>query len=353
MRDIVWVDQLAVVDTDTAGPKIAKLGDLGAAGVTVPAGFAVTTGAYREVIGQSSIANRIDEMLADVFGAGQPELRRLAAAAREMVGDTELPTSLADAIGEAYDSLCSRCGSERLPTAVRSSAIGEDAADTSFAGQFDSYLGVTGAANIVEAVRSCWASLFTERAVTYRAAKGIGHADCPMAVGVFELIDARSSGVAFSVHPVTGRDDRIVIEGSWGWGEAIVQGLVTPDRVEVGKSDGRILDYVVSDKAVMSTLDRKAGRVHEVDVPTESRGARALSDEEVLAISEAVVLIEEHFGHPVDVEWVASPIGNDDARITVVQARPETIHGPDGLASRPEWNPAGYAMKYAFGDKTR
>lgn len=349
----MWVDQLALADADTAGPKIAKLGDLGAAGVTVPAGFAVTTAAYWEVIGQSSVAGRIDEMLADVAGTGQPELRELAAAAREVVRHTELPTSLVDAIGEAYDSLCSRCGSERLPTAVRSSAIGEDAADTSFAGQFDSYLGVIGTANIVEAVRSCWASLFTERAVTYRAAKGISHDNCPMAVGVFELIDARSSGVAFSVHPVTGRADRIVIEGSWGWGEAIVQGLVTPDRVEVGKSDGRILDYVVSDKAVMSTLDRSAGRVHEVEVPSELRSARALSDEEVLAISGAVGLIEEHFGHPVDVEWVASPTENDDARITVVQARPETIHGPDGVASRPEWNPAGYAMKYAFGDKTK
>jgi len=353
MSNIVWLDQLVLADIDRAGPKIAKLGDLRAAGVVVPAGFAVTTDAYSHVIGRSAVARRIESLFGDVTPTDQTELRDLAATAREMVCDTELPASLVDEIGEAYQTLCSQRGNDALPTAVRSSATGEDAADASFAGQFDSYLGVTGADNVVSAVQACWASLFTERAVTYRAGKGITHEDCPMAVGVLELIDARTSGVAFSVHPVTGRNDRVVIEGSWGWGEAIVQGLVTPDRVEVGKSDGRILDYVVSDKTVMSTFDREGGRVHEVDVPAELRQVRVLSDDEVSAISEAVCLIEEHFGHPVDVEWVASPSAGNGASITIVQARPETVHGPDGAPPHPEWNPAGYAMKYAFGNKTK
>ncbi len=353
MNQIEWLENLSLEDVSVAGPKMAKLGDLRAAGVTVPAGFTVTSAAYIEAVSDTPVAARIDELLADVAAADQPEMGKLAAAAREMICATALSPSLIEAIGQAYQSLSLRFGADSLPTAVRSSATGEDAADASFAGQFDSYLGVTGHAEVVDAVLSCWASLFTERAVTYRAGKGIRHHDCPMAVGVLELIDARASGVAFSVHPVTGRSDRIVIEGSWGWGEAIVQGLVTPDRVEVGKSDGRILDYVVADKTVMSTFDSEGGRVFETDVPDELKGARALSDAEVLAISEAVVLIEDHFGHPVDVEWVAGPASEEESRITIVQARPETVHGADGAVTPPQWNPAGYAMKYAFGNKVK
>jgi len=353
MGDIAWIQDLTSTDIGLAGPKIAKLGELGTAGVRVPRGFVVTTGAYQRASDNTDAPAKIDALIDGVAGADSSTIRELAKRARDVVSAIRLPVSLRDAIGHAYGDLCGASGDSALPTAVRSSATGEDAADASFAGQFDSYLGVTGASNVIDAVRSCWASLFTERAIIYRAEKGIRHHDCPMAVGVLELVDARASGVAFSVHPVTGRDDRIVIEGSWGWGEAIVGGLVTPDRAEVGKSDNRILDYVVSDKTVMSDFDREAAEVLEVAVPPELRTARALSDEEVLEISDAVQLIERHFGHAVDVEWVASPVAPGDSRITIVQARPETVHAPDGPADRPEWSAGGYALKYAFGEKPK
>ena len=131
----------------------------------------------------------------------------------------------------------------------------------SFAGIFDTYLGVSGPDRVLNAVRQCWASLFSTRAVACRLRAGTHHRDMPMAVGVIELIHARASGVAFSAHPVTGKTDRIVIETSWGWGEAVVQGLVTPDHIEVGKADGRVLKYQVADKTVVSAFDYAVGRV--------------------------------------------------------------------------------------------
>ncbi len=351
--DIAWIDDLTSSDSALAGPKIAKLGELGSSGVRVPAGFVVTTAAYERTVAGTPAGREVEQLLAGAAIRDHGAIGQLAADARALISSIDLPRSLLDAVAQAYEELCIACGQTALPTAVRSSATGEDAADASFAGQFDTYLGVTGHEGVVEAVRACWASLFTERAVIYRAEKGIRHDDCPMAVGVLELVEARASGVAFSVHPLTGRDDRVVIEGSWGWGEAIVGGLVTPDSAAVGKSDRRILEYVVNNKAVMSDFDREASRVVEVPVPSELRTARAMSDEEVLEISDSVQMIERHFGHAVDVEWVAEPAPSGESQITIVQARPETVHGPSGAADKPQWNAGGYALKYAFGDKPK
>ncbi len=344
---ILWVDEIDTDLTSVAGPKIAKLGELRSLALDIPRGFVVTTHAFTDVVGTSELAAAIDARLTGVSPSEHRRVGDAARAIRTMIGSQPLPAGLRSAIITAYDELCRMCGTN-TPTAVRSSATGEDSTDASFAGQFDTYLGVTGAEAVVDAVKSCWASLFTDRALAYRLERGVDHRECPMAVGVLELIEARASGVAFSVHPVTGRSDRIVIEGSWGWGEAIVGGLVTPDRVEIGKTDDRVLDYVVSHKAVMSDFDRRAGIVTEVEVPPEIRDVRVIEDHELSLITAAVRLIEEHFGHAVDVEWVLSH-DNDRSRVTIVQARPETVHGPGGGTEGVKWDPAGYAMKYAFG----
>ncbi len=344
---ILWIDDIDTRRTLVAGPKIAKLGELGNLNLDIPRGFVVTTHAFTDVVAAGDLAQAIHDRLAGVSPADHNQVGEAARAVRTMIESQPLPPELRSAVGHAYAELCRRCGQE-VPTAVRSSATGEDSSDASFAGQFDTYLGITGAEAVVEAVRSCWASLFTDRALAYRLERGIDHRQCPMAVGVLELVEARASGVAFSVHPVTGRSDRIVIEGSWGWGEAIVGGLVTPDRIEVGKTDDRVLDYVVSHKLVMSDFDRVAGRVTDVEVPPEIRDVRVIEDHELALITAAVRTIEEHFGHPVDVEWVLSH-DDDRSRVTIVQARPETVHGPGGGPADVKWDPAGYAMKYAFG----
>src|SRR5689334_10340404 len=252
---------------------------------------------------------------------------------------------LAAAIGDAYEELCSRCFEINVPAAVRSSAIGEDSSTASFAGIFDSYLGVSGPDRVLDAVRSCWASLFSTRAVAYRLRNGLHYAEMPMAVGVIELIHARASGVAFSAHPVTGKTDRVVIETNWGWGEAVVQGLVTPDHIEVGKADGRVLKYQVADKTVVSAFDYAVGRVIETEMPARLVSRRVLDEEQITAITDAVLAVERHYGYPVDVEWVLDRHRREGEPVCVVQAR--TVTAPPTAPT--EWNPAAMAAKYVFG----
>jgi pyruvate,water dikinase len=171
----------------------------------------------------------------------------------------------------------------------------------------------------------------------------------PIAVGVIELIHARCSGVAFSVHPVTGKADRIVVETSWGWGEAIVQGLVTPDHIEVGKADGRILSHQVAAKKVVSAFDYAAGQVVEIDMPARLVDRQVLDDEQVAAVVDAVLAVERHYGYPVDVEWVLDRHRRPGDPVCVVQARPVTVVNPVADQAPAEWNPVAMAAKYAFG----
>ncbi len=206
---------------------------------------------------------------------------------------------------------------------------------------FETYLGVSGADRVTEAVRSCWASLYDARALAYRIEHGLDHRSARMAVGVVALVDARSSGVAFSVHPRTGKRDRVVIEANWGWGGALVQGLVVPDRVEVDRDDRRVLRHDVASKDVISAFDEAAGMVAEMPMPPGLRDRAVLDDEQIGQIVAAVLAVEERYGHPVDVEWVLDRSGGPP---WVVQARPVT-----GLPDREPvtgWDP----VRYAFGD---
>ena len=283
-------------------------------------------------------AEKITRLLAE----GLPRL-----VIRAELAGRDLGADLAALIGEAYEELSSRCFEINVPTAVRSSAIGEDSGTASFAGIFDTYLGVSGQDRVLDAVRACWASLFNTRAVAYRLRAGTHHRDMPMAVGVIELIHARASGVAFSAHPVTGKTDRVVIETSWGWGEAVVQGLVTPDHAEVGKADGRVLKYQVADKTVVSAFDYAVGRVIETEMPARLVSRRVLDEEQVAAITDAVLAVERHYGYPVDVEWVLDRHRREGEPVCVVQARPVTVTAPQTAPT--EWNPAAMAAKYVFG----
>src|SRR2546429_5811053 len=330
------------------GAKMGRLAELLRAGVSPPKGFTVTVEAFRRHWDQA----RLDEVAEASLGglgaeAGPAEIEAAAGAIRAELAGRELDADLAALIGDAYEELSSRCFEINVPTAVRSSAIGEDSATASFAGIFDTYLGVSGPDRVLGAVRACWASLFNTRAVAYRMRAGTHHRDMPMAVGVIELIHARASGVAFSVHPVTGKTDRIVIETSWGWGEAVVQGLVTPDRVEVGKADGRVLKYQVADKAVVSAFDYAVGRVVETEMPARLVSRRVLDEEQIAAITGAVLAVERHYGYPVDVEWVLDRHRREGEPVCVVQARPVTVTAAQ--AAPTDWNPAAMAARYVFG----
>jgi pyruvate,water dikinase len=344
---IAWVDDIAPEQAiGVCGAKMGRLAELFRAGVNLPKGFTVTVEAFRRHWEQSGLDEVAEAALGGLGAdAGSAEVETAAAAVRAEIAGRDLDPDLAALIGDAYEELSSRCFEINVPTAVRSSAIGEDSGTASFAGIFDSYLGMSGQERVLDAVRACWASLFNARAVAYRLRAGTHHADMPMAVGVIELIHARASGVAFSAHPVTGKTDRIVIETNWGWGEAVVQGLVTPDHIEVGKADGRILKYQVADKTVVSAFDYAAGRVIETEMPARLVSQRVLDDEQITAITSAVLAVERHYGYPVDVEWVLDRHRREGDPICVVQARPVTV---TTQSTPTEWNPAAMAAKYIF-----
>ena len=347
---IAWVDVIAPEQAvGVCGAKMGRLAELRRAGVSLPKGFTVTVEAYRRHWAQAGLSEAVDAALAGLGpDAGSAQIEAAARAAQTELTSREMSAELAGLIGEAYEELSSRCFDINVPTAVRSSAVGEDSGTASFAGIFDSYLGVSGPDRVLEAVRQCWASLFNARAVAYRLRSGLDHRDMPMAVGVIELINARASGVAFSAHPVTGKTDRIVIETSWGWGEAVVQGLVTPDHVEVGKADGRILDYQVAAKKVVSNFDYAVGRVIETAMPARLVDRRVLDDEQIAAVVDAVRAVERYYGYPVDVEWVLDRHRREGEPVCVVQARPVTVVNAAAEPTPTEWNPAAMATKYVF-----
>jgi pyruvate, water dikinase len=344
---VVWVDEVEPeAAIAVAGSKMGRLAELHRAGVQVPQGFAVTVEAYRRHCAESGLDERIDAVLT---GCGPDDADRASERIKALFAGTPMSEALAAEIVDAYEELCLRCVDVNVPTAVRSSATGEDAADASFAGIFDTYLGVSGAHRVLDAVRACWGSLFTARALAYRLRKGISHHEMPIAVGVIELIHARASGVAFSVHPVTGKADRVVLETSWGWGEAIVQGVVDPDHVEVGKADGRLLKYTVAHKKIVSAFDFAEGRVTEIAMPARLADRRVLDDEQIAAIVGAVTAIEEHYGYPVDVEWVISRHRRAGDPVCIVQTRPVTVTATDVAAVA--YDPVAVAQKHVFSGK--
>jgi pyruvate,water dikinase len=350
MDVVLWVDDLDEEAIPVAGSKIARLGALRRTGITVPDGFVVTTAAYEQFLTTHGLDRQVDARLAAVADPEDiDEVEQASAEIRRRIEVVPVPDELAEPIADAYEELSYRCYDLNVPVAVRSSATGEDAADASFAGQFDTYLGMSGRERVIDAVRRCWASLFSARALGYRLRQRLDHHDSPMAVGVIELVQARASGVAFSIQPVTGKRDRMVIEGSWGWGEAVVQGLVTPDHLEVGTADRRVLRYDVGHKEIVSAFDYAAGRVVEHAMPRRLVDEAVLDAEQIGAVVDAVLHIAEHYGHPVDVEWVIGRHRRAGEPVTIVQTRPVTVGGPGDTSAAAGWDPVAYAARYAYG----
>ncbi len=352
---VVWLEAIpAEQAVGMCGAKMGRLTELLAAGVNLPQGFTVTVDAYRRHFGMSGLDEVIDATLGGLGADARPaDIDAAARSIRAELAGREIDADLAGLIVDAYEELSSRCFDINVPTAVRSSAIGEDSGAASFAGIFETYLGVSGPDRVLAAVRDCWASLFSPHAVAYLLRAGLRHQDMPMAVGVVELIHARASGVAFSAHPVTGKTDRVVIETNWGWGEAVVQGLVTPDHIEVGKADGRVLRYQVAAKKVVSSFDYAAGRVVETAMPARLVDQRVLDDEQVAAVLDTVLAVERHYGYPVDVEWVLDKYRRPGEPVCVVQARPVTATQPAAAPLPTTWNPAAMAAKHVFKTLTR
>ncbi|MEM4576764.1 MAG: phosphoenolpyruvate synthase [Candidatus Nezhaarchaeales archaeon] len=323
---VLWIEEIDKGDIMLVGGKSANLGELTKAGIPVPPGFAVTSYAYKEFIDRTGIKRKIEEFLKEVEGKKDPQLfEEVSANIRKLIENSRIPEEIADAIRENYRKLCNKVGLSNVPVAVRSSATAEDLPDASFAGQQDTYLNVEGEEEVLSKVKKCWSSLFTPRAIFYRQEKGIEHNRVLMSVVVQKMVNARVAGVMFTIHPITGERDKIVIEGSWGLGEAVVSGSVTPDVYVVDKKALKIVDRKIAEKTHELVRDAYSGRTVKVEVPSERRKIPCLSDEEVLKLAELAIKIEQHYGQPQDIEWAIDADLKFPNNIFVVQSRPETV----------------------------
>ncbi|MGH3211898.1 MAG: PEP/pyruvate-binding domain-containing protein [Trebonia sp.] len=358
MTDVAVVDlsEIRAADAERLGPKMARLGQLAADGWQVPDGYAVTAAALD---GWLPAAARGE--LARLFtgpAPGHDELTRLAEQARSLVESQPLPSWLEEAVAAAHARLASRTGrGAGLRVAVRSSAVSEDGQAASFAGQYETYLGVSGVADVLLHVRRCWASGFSAHALAYRRRFG-GASPVrvhDLAVGVLELVDARSAGVAFTLDPVTGDRGVCVVEGNWGFGESVVSGQVTPDYWTVDRASGRVLTARTGAKLAWAALSPDSGRVVLSPLPADLAGQACLSEEEVRYICAQAARIEDAAGGvPQDVEWAIARDLPFPGSVFFLQHRPETtwtageVAGPPGAAGEPAFDPVKYALRHVF-----
>ncbi|NIM52805.1 MAG: hypothetical protein GTO22_26765 [Gemmatimonadales bacterium] len=316
--DILWLERVRRDDIASVGGKAANLGELIGAGFPVPPGFVVTAPACRKFFESIDLGREV----AALGGLSDAERARRCAAIGRKIREAEVHGELEEAILSAHRTLVERCGPE-LVCVVRSSATAEDLGEASFAGQHGTYYYVD-RSRLIPMISNCWASLWSEEAVSYRATHGIDHAAAYMAVVVQQMIPAQVSGVAFTVNPVTGARDEIVIESSWGMGAAIVDGRVTPDRYVLGREGLEVEERRIARKRFrVSTTMRGGPEGRILDVPLADQHAGTLSTEQAIDVARLAVRAEQHFGAAQDVEWAMS-----DAVLHVLQSRPVTVAGP-------------------------
>lgn len=312
-------------DIDLLGGKCASLVTMTAAGMPVPPGFAVTTAAYDTFVTESGLRAMIDESLADLDVADVPGVDAVSARIRETICAAEVPGDLRAATIAAYEELQSRFETV-VPVAVRSSATAEDLPDASFAGQQDTYLWLTDLTSVLHHIRKCWASLYTSRAIIYRLKNDITEDGLSMAVAVQKMVSADTAGVAMTLNPTTGDRSKIAIDASWGVGESVVSGTVTPDHLLLDKVMLSVVNERIGDKHCELVPDVDAGRLVEREVEPERRSVRCLSDEQVAAVASMAKRAEKHYGCPQDIEWAFDrdlPAGEN---LVLLQSRPETVH---------------------------
>jgi pyruvate,water dikinase len=342
-------------DAGAVGGKAASLGELARAGVAVPPGFAVTTEAFTAAMTAVDADGALRAGIEALPAADVAEIAGVAARFRGIVTGAPLPAGVAAAIEAGYAALAAALEDDSaqgagIDVAVRSSATVEDSAEASFAGLQDTYLGVSGADAVLEHVRRCWASLYNDESVAYRRRLGLPEAGVAMAVVVQRMVAPRAAGVMFTRSPVTGDRSVVAIEGTWGLGSALVSGDVTPDSWVISKITGEITGRRVSPKVKIhryvpngsvaspaSTPGSPAGqagpagdpggaRVSVADTPADLRDVPCLSDDEIRALAAVARRVEAHYAAPQDIEWaLLDGEGEADARIVLLQSRPETV----------------------------
>ncbi|NML75986.1 phosphoenolpyruvate synthase [Rhizobium sp. S-51] len=349
-ESIAWFETLGRHDVPRVGGKNASLGEmvqtLAAKGIRVPPGFATTADAYWHYVGANSLTDRMTAFIAD-WEAGKATLAETGQAIRNIFLKGDWPAEIETAIRAAYRELSKRAGVDEVEVAVRSSATAEDLPDASFAGQQETFLNIKGETALIDACRRCYASLFTDRAISYRKAKGFDHMKVALSIGVQQMVrsDIGGSGVMFSIDTETGFDKVVLINAAWGLGENVVQGAVDPDEYQVFKpllGDPKLTPIIEKKKGAKDIkMIYAVGEKPTRNVPTSKaeRAAWVLSDPEIVELARWAATIETHYGCPMDMEWARDGKTGD---MYIVQARPETVQARRG---------AGAFKTYTIGNK--
>ena len=321
MKYVIKFEDLTKNDIGIAGGKGANLGELTQAGIPVPPGFVVTAETYDKFMQDTGIFNSVMDILEEVDINNTKQLQEAAEEIKKIIIETPIPEDISTMIIEAYNQLSVRVGEDDgADVAIRSSATAEDLPEASFAGQQDTFLHVQGIDQVIEYVRKCWASLFEARAIFYREENDFEHSKVYIAVVVQQMVDSDKAGVMFTVNPSTG-ENVALIEGSWGLGESVVSGTVTPDNYVVNKDNNEIVTVVISDKKTMFANDEEGTSV-QVPVPEEKRNERVLPDDELIELVEMGKRVQAHYGKPQDTEWAFH-----DGNLFLLQSRPITTLG--------------------------
>lgn len=335
-KNVIWFENLRMTDVEQVGGKNASLGEmisqLAEKGVRVPGGFATTAEAYRAFLSHNGLNERISAALAELDVDDVVELARVGAQIRQWILETPFPAELEADIKAAWDKLVADAGTDQISVAVRSSATAEDLPDASFAGQQETFLNIQGLGNVKEAMHHVFASLYNDRAISYRVHKGFEHDVVALSAGVQRMVrsDSGASGVMFTIDTESGFDQVVFVTASYGLGETVVQGAVNPDEFYVHKPTLRagrpaILRKTMGSKLIkmVFTDTAETGKsVQVVDVDEAERKRFSISNEEITELAKYALIIEEHYGRPMDIEW-----GRDglDGKLYILQARPETV----------------------------
>jgi pyruvate, water dikinase len=319
----IFFDEYEADHLPIVGGKCSSLGAMTRVGLPVPQGFAVTTHAFTDSMQRDGVGANIQSQLAGLDTGNINDLVRVGEHCRQTVLDAGPSVAAEASIRQGYRELCSRTGITDLPVAVRSSATAEDQPDASFAGQQDTYLWIRGEDEVVNHVVRCWASMYTDRAIAYRADNGYAEPDLAMSVAVQQMVLPKSAGVAFTLNPANGDRSAITIDSAFGLGESVVSGTVTPDNYMVDKVIFEITRRTVSAKELECCLDGDTV-VHRALDPERSTMA-SLTDPEIKAVARLARQAEKHFGRPQDIEWAVTVDNEGASTVHLLQSRPETV----------------------------
>jgi pyruvate,water dikinase len=324
---VLWFDDLRKTDVPLVGGKNANLGEMINAGLPVPPGFAVTAYSYEKFIKDTHIAEKIYEIINEtVTDKNNPKQYDAASKKiRKLIEKSAVPEEIENAVKSAYKELNKKLNLKDVFVAVRSSATAEDLPGASFAGQQETYLNVKGEDDLIEKVVKCWSSLFTPRAIFYRNEQGFAHDKVFISVGIQKMVNSRAAGVMFTLNPVTGDTNEIVIEGNYGLGETVVSGAVNPDDFVIDKKTLKIKERRIARKTVQYIRDPKTGETVHLDVPEDKQKQSCVNEEEILKLAELAKRIEQHYGSAQDIEWAIDKDLSFPKDVFIVQSRPETV----------------------------